>query len=73
MFAHPICNVISRLPGTFVSINDFGFQFGDEHTILTNLARRGHIGNVLDQKIGVANFEMKPNISKCKQVVATSD
>jgi hypothetical protein len=73
MGAHPVCDVIGRLLGTFVAVYDLGLQFGDEHAILANLARSVHVWNVLDQKIAVADFEMKPRVTKCKQVLATSD
>jgi hypothetical protein len=65
--------VIGRLLGSVVAVNNLGLQFGDEHAILANVARGSHVWNVLDQKIAVADFEMKPSITKCKQVVATSD
>jgi hypothetical protein len=73
MGAHPVCDVIGRLLGTLVAVNDLGLQFGDEHAILANVARGVHVWNVLDQKIAVADFEMKPGVTKCKQVLATSD
>jgi hypothetical protein len=65
--------VIVRLLGALVAVNDLGLQPGDEHAVLANLARRGHIWNVLDQKIAITYFEVKAGITKCEQVVATSD
>jgi hypothetical protein len=51
MFADPICDVIGGLLGAFMAVSNFRLQFRDEHAVLLNVSRGGHVWNVFDQKV----------------------
>ena len=73
MLPGPVSNVIVGLSRSLLSFNHLRIKLGDQHAVLAHRRRSRDVGNVLDQQIAVADFEVVPVVPHGEQVGTTSD
>lgn len=73
MFASPVRDVMLGLSRLLVPFGHLRIELGDQNAIFAHCRRRRDVGNVLDQQVAVADFEVVPVVPHSEEVGTTSD